>query len=687
MAVDLNFITVPVTGNTWGLAPSGSDLKDASNLQYCMEKSKLNAGPATINVASGTYYLRRQVSCAGFQGLIIGPTAQDAIMVVGRQDGEPMDLLARADDSSDPLQTVRGFEYLRSHDIPVVFYMYEEETESRAVDLTVKNIVFRNQHDLKVTNPGGSLPVSGYGNSISAPSSGVQTLSDAEAAFPASMSGMYITIEGATNPENNGTFPITARLSATQVSYTNPAGVVEASYTGFYGAERPTRGFAGVYSSNAGAVIHISGLRRTNALNTVEWLPHVSNTKIKITAPTLLVDNCKFITLSDGQAQGYGIAVFDAASHLMEDGGTNNTTIPLSLGQHHGLFINRANNMSGRAASVVGNKFQSPAKPGEGCAIIPMCPSVTVTNSLMNGWSSPLCVDHAWSKFNNSSARLAHYDVPARVKASVTVKGCLGPTATLEETMFQVPGSLAKIFDNGADVAVQENVSLSYLGVYINSTPGWASNAIERIGGDLTFTDARNIALRSSYVITDNTFRLLILWDDGGSHIICPLIEGLPIDDAAGAQMRQVVLARNTVNAFRAQDPLPPASECADWCHPIFTGMNHAHVLRNTFRVSQGIEPFLFAMSNVVIQNNELSCDEPMTLSMRAVLDDRSRDNDINFEDSSEDPQVAHSVLDLGQGNKVRGAKRLSDPSLMPVVTPRHKLVLLKPRGLKLENE
>lgn len=76
------------------------------------------------------------------------------------------------------------------------------------------------------------LAQSGDGDSISAPVSGVQTLTDAAAAFSTLSIGSTITIRGDSIAANNGTFTVVDRPSATTISYANPAGSVQASFAG-----------------------------------------------------------------------------------------------------------------------------------------------------------------------------------------------------------------------------------------------------------------------------------------------------------------------------------------------------------------------------------------------------------------------------------------------------------------------
>lgn len=80
--------------------------------------------------------------------------------------------------------------------------------------------------------------VSGTGDKITAGTPA--TLDDAAGAFVSNMVGTYITISGATNPDNNGLFQITAVNSATQLEFTNPVavGVTEAFSYGISQADQ-----------------------------------------------------------------------------------------------------------------------------------------------------------------------------------------------------------------------------------------------------------------------------------------------------------------------------------------------------------------------------------------------------------------------------------------------------------------
>jgi len=83
---------------------------------------------------------------------------------------------------------------------------------------------------------GTDILLGGRGDSFSF-AAGVVTLTDADGAFTAAMTGGKVTIENATSPGNNGTFSPVTFISATQISYPNVSGVTEA-FSGVYGLDR-----------------------------------------------------------------------------------------------------------------------------------------------------------------------------------------------------------------------------------------------------------------------------------------------------------------------------------------------------------------------------------------------------------------------------------------------------------------
>lgn len=80
---------------------------------------------------------------------------------------------------------------------------------------------------------GGGVHSTGVGNALTAAAANIVTLTDAQAAFESWMVGhAAITIAGASNPANNGSFPIRSYTSSTVIGFENPAGVVEAGFSG-----------------------------------------------------------------------------------------------------------------------------------------------------------------------------------------------------------------------------------------------------------------------------------------------------------------------------------------------------------------------------------------------------------------------------------------------------------------------
>jgi len=72
-------------------------------------------------------------------------------------------------------------------------------------------------------------PTTGTGDSIDATATPTMELTDSAGDFHSGMVGRSITISGATNPGNNGTFTITAFTSSAVIEYTNASGVTETS--------------------------------------------------------------------------------------------------------------------------------------------------------------------------------------------------------------------------------------------------------------------------------------------------------------------------------------------------------------------------------------------------------------------------------------------------------------------------
>lgn len=86
---------------------------------------------------------------------------------------------------------------------------------------------------------GSQATGNGTTDNITAPVSNVQTATIAGASFAAGMIGKFVTVASATNGANDGTFLVTAVPSATQISYVNASGVIEASTSATYDVYAP----------------------------------------------------------------------------------------------------------------------------------------------------------------------------------------------------------------------------------------------------------------------------------------------------------------------------------------------------------------------------------------------------------------------------------------------------------------
>jgi hypothetical protein len=86
----------------------------------------------------------------------------------------------------------------------------------------------------------GASTSNGTGDSITAPSSGTQTLTDAGATFTNADIGRFITIAGSSGGLNDTTSLVTAVPSGTQITYLAAgSGVLEASFTGTWKVNEP----------------------------------------------------------------------------------------------------------------------------------------------------------------------------------------------------------------------------------------------------------------------------------------------------------------------------------------------------------------------------------------------------------------------------------------------------------------
>lgn len=86
----------------------------------------------------------------------------------------------------------------------------------------------------------GAQTSTGTGDAISAPAAGLQTITDAAGLFVATDVGQFITISGSSGGLNDGTFLVTARPGATQLTYlASPTGAAEPAYGGTWVVRNP----------------------------------------------------------------------------------------------------------------------------------------------------------------------------------------------------------------------------------------------------------------------------------------------------------------------------------------------------------------------------------------------------------------------------------------------------------------
>lgn len=85
-----------------------------------------------------------------------------------------------------------------------------------------------------VTNQSQTIgnAVSGSGDSIAAPVGATQVLTDGAGLFLSNQRAQRIVIAGATNPANNGSFPVSNVPDGSHINYENAAGVAQAVYGG-----------------------------------------------------------------------------------------------------------------------------------------------------------------------------------------------------------------------------------------------------------------------------------------------------------------------------------------------------------------------------------------------------------------------------------------------------------------------
>jgi hypothetical protein len=116
------------------------------------------------------------------------------------------------------------------------------ETERAVSTITVRDTARLFLDGLNVFNKLDTTSIintSGTGDTLTA-GAGFVTLFDAAGLFVGRHLAAEITIAGAANPANNGTFTIIERVSATTVRFDNPAGVTENPFLGTWTIQQPS---------------------------------------------------------------------------------------------------------------------------------------------------------------------------------------------------------------------------------------------------------------------------------------------------------------------------------------------------------------------------------------------------------------------------------------------------------------
>jgi len=167
---------------------------------------------------------------------------------------------------------------------------------------------------------------SGVGDSF-AFSTPLVTLTDAAGLFTPAHVGLSITIAGATTPANNGTFTITAYVSATQIKWSNASGAAEA-YTGAWSIAAPSGTFT--YSSILAALVaHCKFVSSTAGRNECHGWSGMSGTKTAlITAANL--QNSEHLNLFGQKIKKQRIS--DGAITTMEEWATAVTAAGMRAG-------------------------------------------------------------------------------------------------------------------------------------------------------------------------------------------------------------------------------------------------------------------------------------------------------------------------------------------------------------------
>lgn len=241
MAIDISYVRQRGPRH-WIVSPSGdgTGVTDADNLQLVLDMCESSALPCLLDLAEGTFYVKKQLNGISNNLKIKGAGIDMTTIVAGTSTSLSMDLNSR--------------EYARNHRynrLPRLLCFWVSDSSKLPYDVEIK--------DLTITAPvqEGAHPdhlyasfsrpamtmqamiqfdgreLAGYrlfkSVSLSGPVGNTMTVSSgAIDAFEDTDVGKYVTIAGAANPSNNGKFLITAKVDPFTLEYTNAAGVAEA---------------------------------------------------------------------------------------------------------------------------------------------------------------------------------------------------------------------------------------------------------------------------------------------------------------------------------------------------------------------------------------------------------------------------------------------------------------------------
>lgn len=221
-----------VTPEMYGAAGDGTT-DDRTALNNTILKAIESGGRLYVRLkANARYYISERIDIDGVRGLrIVGDNTE----ILFQSDSGSLtnvsgELSAQQRRSAlyfhnTAACSVRGVTFVGTGD-NIVVSVGAGVYARRSKDLRVKDCFHRGGGSLFLQDPLDNT--TGTGDSITV--SGVYcTLADSAASFHAAMVGGWITISGATNKSNNGTFPVYSFGSTSSIVYVNANGVTETS--------------------------------------------------------------------------------------------------------------------------------------------------------------------------------------------------------------------------------------------------------------------------------------------------------------------------------------------------------------------------------------------------------------------------------------------------------------------------